>query len=211
MSDVELSLETTVRDLETVTAEIKRLRDAVVDHRNATLGLEAVANSLGELTRQLPSLPREIQSQFSGVSQLVSSLEAALRPAGTLENTIKNLVASNEGLQQQLLSERDVFRSELQAFREDAAALRVLVSELHAKTQSDLAGVHGSVLDRAKSIDLAALAATTQELSQRHMERSEAQERDSEAIKARLAKLTGLARRGFLAILRGQDAPPEPI
>lgn len=209
MNDVEHSLETTVRNLETVTAEIGRLRDAVADHRSAALGLEAVSNSLAELTQQLPSLPREVKSQFSGVSQLVSSLEAALRPAGALESTINSLVASNEGLLQELLSERKAFRSELQAFREDAAALRALVSELHAKTQSDLAGVHNSVLDRAKSVDLAALAATTQELSHRQAERYEAQERETDAIKTRLAKLTGLARRGFLAILRGQDAPPE--
>jgi hypothetical protein len=211
MSVSESSLETMVRDLETVTGEIGRLRDAVANHRDAALGLDAIATSLGNLARQLPNLPREVQNQFSGVSQLVLSLEAALRPAGSLEASINSLVANNEQVLRQLLSDREVLRSELQAFKEEAVSLRALMRELHAETRSDLATVLTSVQERAASSDLAALAATTQELSHRHMDHSAAQERDAEAIRTRLAKLTGLARRGFFAILRGKDAPPEPL
>src|SRR3546814_2464888 len=110
------SPEATVRDLEAVTAWITRLRDAVAEHREAALGLDEIATSLGELARQLPLLPGEIQSQFSGIPALVSSLETALRPTGTLESAIKDLVAANEQLVQQLQADRsEEHTSELQS------------------------------------------------------------------------------------------------
>src|SRR3546814_19547455 len=106
MNGAEFSPEATVRDLEAVTAEITRLRDAVAEHREAALGLDEIATSLGELARQLPLLPGENQSQFSGIPALVSSMETALCPTGTLESALKDLVAATEQLVQTFKAER---------------------------------------------------------------------------------------------------------
>src|SRR3546814_18946131 len=87
MNGAEFSPEATVRDLEAVTAEITRLRDAVAEHREAALGLDEIATSLGELDRQLPLLTGEIQSQSSGIPALVSCLATSWAQTGTLERS----------------------------------------------------------------------------------------------------------------------------
>src|SRR3546814_11382514 len=83
-----------------------------------------------------------------------------------------------------LSTDRAALETKLNAVHADASALRQYVAQLHGETMTKLAG-----------------------LSERHGEYSAAQAESAELIKARLAKLTGLARRGFLAILRGTDAP----
>src|SRR3546814_20924032 len=96
MNGAEFSPEATVRDLEAVTAEITRLRDAVAEHREAALGLDEIATSIGELARKIPLLPGEIQSKSSGITAMVSSLDTALRTHGTLQQATYDLVADND-------------------------------------------------------------------------------------------------------------------
>src|SRR3546814_15655573 len=130
---------------------------------------------------------------------LVSSLETALRPTGTLESAIKDLVAANEQLVQQLQADREAMyarlstdraalETKLNAVHADASALRQYVAQLPGETLTKLAG-----------------------LSARPGEYSAAQAESAELIKARVAHLTVLARRGYLAILRGNDTPPSPF
>ncbi len=188
MNESESSLETAVRELESITGEIARLRDAVSSHRDAALGLESVASSLADLTKELSILPGKVQSQFSGLPQLVSSIEASLQPAGTLEIAINELVDNSKVQLQQLQSEHDSIRSEMQEIQKELASLRSLSTEHHESTVTIL-----------------------RELSRRQSEQFEVQESNTSAIKDRLAKLTGLARRGFIAMLRGKDAPPAPF
>src|SRR3546814_3660438 len=81
-----------------------------------------------------------------------------------------------------LSTDRAALETKLNAVHADASALRQYVAQLHGETMTKLAG-----------------------LSERHGEYSAAQAESAELIKARLAKLTGLARRGFLAILRRSE------
>lgn len=224
MSTADYPFEETVRELESVAGEIARLRDSVKEHRQAATGLESVATALGELTSLLPSLPSEIQAQFSGVPALVSSLEAALRPAGVLEHSLKALSDSNEKLLEKLRLEREETHAMMAVLRDDAAALRDLLHQLDQEAKSRFAGLELRVLERASSVEIAELSAAIgglaesmqmvqvdiRQLSKVHGEYSATHAQESEVIKARLAKLTGLARRGFFAILRGKDAAPDP-
>lgn len=220
MTTTDSSLLAAVRDLESVTTEISLLRDAVAGHRDATSGLDAVASNLGQLAVQLRQLPGEIRSQFSGVSPLVSSLEAALRPAGALETSINSLAAENAQLLEQLRGEREALQTELRGSREDVRQLREAVKELHEQAASRGSAAHASI--SALTASFAAMHADVREVStisvdsarkltellKRHEEQSVVLAKDADAMKIRLAKLTGLARRGFFAILRGKDAPP---
>lgn len=225
MSATEYPLQATVRELESVTSEISRLRDAVEQHREAAIGLESVAVALGKLSSLLPSLPSEIRSQFAGVPALVSSLEDALRPAGALELSLNALVESNVKLLETLRVEREEAHAMMGVVRDDAAALRTLVRQFEDEARSRHEGLNSSVMERATSGEVVALSAVIEvlaesiqavhedvrELAKIHGERSSTQAQDTELIKARLAKLTGLARRGFLAILRGKDAAADPL
>src|SRR3546814_11505144 len=78
---------------------------------------------------------------------LVSSLETALRPTGTLESAIKDLVAANEQLVQQLQADREAMyarlstdraalETKLNAVHADASALRQYVAQLHGETMT---------------------------------------------------------------------------
>lgn len=207
MSDFESSIEQTVRDLGTVTEEISRLRSAVASHREAASGLESIGTALSELTRQLARLPSNVEAQFSGVSQAVANLDVALRPAGALETSVHELVASNERLLGQLSAERESLRSELQGFREDLSRIQAAVQE--RALSSDLATL--ATANAAGFSQLNSMPDDIHQLSVATKEQAAAQARETGAIKARLAKLTGLARRGFFAILRGKDAPPDPL
>src|SRR3546814_9435492 len=108
-----------------------RWRHAVAEPLEAALGLYEIATSLCEVARQLPLLPDEIQSQFSGIPALVSSLETALRPTGTLESAIKDLVAANEQLVQQLQADREAMYARLST---DRAALETKLNAVDRKS-----------------------------------------------------------------------------
>lgn len=188
MSNSEFSIEETVRGLGSVTEEINKLRDVVSKHRDASLGLTSVATTLSELSQQLMQLPSGVKAQFSGVAQLVRDMDASLRPAGALQSSIRELVVSNERLLSEFHAERDLIRSELRSLREESKAAQNSMRELQNQMHEDL-----------------------RQLSILGKEHAATQTRETDAIKARLAKLTGLARRGFFALLRGKDAPSEPL
>lgn len=202
MPSVDTSIETTVHHLESVTAEIKKLRDAVAVHRDAALGLETLTTKLTDLSQQLQRLPAEVKSQFSGVAQLVTQVGDALRPAGTVESAVRELVLGNEKLLAQLQRERELSSGEMRGLREELSSLRVLVSKQNQQTHDSLQQI---------ATQTSASDTHLTQLAQRFDKSSSSQARDTEAIKTRLAKLTGLARRGFFALLRGKDAVAEPL
>ena len=202
MPSVDTSIETTVHQLESVTAEIKKLRDAVAVHRGAALGLETLTTKLTDLSQQLQHLPAEVKSQFSGVSQLVTQVGDALRPAGTVESAVRELVRGNEQLLAQLERERELSSGEMRSLREEVSSLRGMVSKQNQQTQDSLQ----QIVTQVSASDTRLI-----QLGQRFDKSSSSQAHDSEAIKTRLAKLTGLARRGFFALLRGKDAAAEPL
>lgn len=202
MPSVDPSIETTVRHLESVTVEIANLRDAVAGHRNAALGLEAVAATLSSLSQQLQRLPTDVKSEFAGISDLVTQSRDALRPAGTLEGAIRELARGNEQLSADLQREREILNGEMRSFRQEIGGVRALINEQFQQSHADIKNIAEQV-SRSDS-QLAEL--------RKGLDRfSSTQARDAEAIKTRLAKLTGLARRGFFALLRGKDAPADPL
>ena len=225
MNTSDTALETTIRELGSVTSEIGRLRDSVAQHHTAALGLDSVAATLTDLTSLLKQLPTELRNEFSGVSVLINQLEIALRPAGVLESTIGDLVRSNEGLLSQIHAERELLLTEMKGFRIDVGSVRELVQELNGQLRAEIGEVHAATQQRATSSELLAVHGDVRQMSDqvvlcndrlvelgkgfdsyRHTQAS-----DTEAIKTRLAKLTGLAKRGFIALIRGKDAPPEAL
>ena len=114
---------------------------------------------------------------------------------------------------------------EMKGFRMEVGSVRDLVQELNGQLSVDIGEVHASTRQRATATDLVAVHGDVRQISEqldlcdqrivelgngfdshRHMQTG-----DTEIIKARLAKLTGLAKRGFLALIRGKDAPPEAL
>src|SRR3546814_19966624 len=103
---------------------------------------------LGEVARHVPWLRGDIQAQFFGMPAVWGSLETAWRPTGTLESAIKDRVAANEQLVQQLQADREAMyarlstdraalETKLNAVHADASALRQYVAQLHGETMTD--------------------------------------------------------------------------
>lgn len=198
MSNQADSLLSTVRDLEVITKEIAELRDAVASHLQAARSLDMVATSLESLAQQLPKLPGEIESHFSGMSSLVSRADTALKPMGSLESSVRVLLARHEQVSEALGEMHGEIRREIGTLTSDMKAQRESIGSLqaHSKELFKLAE------ECANGIS---------EISRMCKEQFANQSQSNDLIKTRLAKLTGLAKRGFLAILRGKDAPPEPL
>lgn len=234
----ESAISTAVQELETVTTEISRLRDAVAGHRDAAGRLDAVAASLGQLTDQLKLLPGSVLESFSGVSQLVSNLDASLQPAGSLERSIRELALANAQLLQEMREEREMFKAQLLSVQEESGALREAIKEMRSDWVELSESIQYSISTSGQSIqgrlqqasdtlsnavesmhsDLRGVssvadncASTLAVVSGAHKNFADDYAEDVNAIKGRLAKLTGLARRGFFAQLFGKDASPDPL
>ena len=206
-------IESTVRRLELITTEIGGLRDAVASHRNAGLGLDAVARVLGELSTELSRLPSELRSEFSGAADLIERLGAAVQPAGSLENVIRESMRENGEGMSEIRRDRDSINQAMRSYREDLGTLRALVVEQQEQiVRQDVELLEAMREFREEVSDFRNSVVGQLNALEKRIDASAAtQSRDAETIKGKLAKLTGLARRSFFALLRGKDAPPDPL
>lgn len=222
------SMATALNEMHSVIGEIKRLRVAVDDHRKEAIGLQEIGSALSALTEGLARLPADVQQQFSGIQQLSSSLDIALRPAGTVQASLEELTSETSSLLHRVSSIQDHFHSGLQGVRDDMTALKGYVREMQgqvsgnassrevtdvARAISSLTVVMRNMGEDVKRTSLLAedSAKRLARLSQRYNIDSVKQLKDTQEIKSGLAKLTGLARRKLLAMLTGKDAPSEPL
>lgn len=217
-------IESTVRRIEFITTEISGLRDAVASHRNAGLGLDAVARTLGELATELSRLPSDMRSEFSGAANLIDNLGAAVKPAGALETVIRESMRENGEVLAAIRRDRETMDQAMSSFREELASLRGLAIEQQKELVRESGEALAAMARNREALDHAmrefreelsdfrsSVAEQLDALEQRLEASAATQSRDAESIKARLAKLTGLARRSFFALLRGKDAPPDPL
>lgn len=144
------SIEEAVRHLEAVTTEIELLRDSVASHRQATLGLEAIASSLGTLSIGLDRLPAEVLAEFAGVAELVEQLRRAFLPAGALHVSLTDLSHRVDQAASEAKVATAQFREELDTTRTELRDLRSLViegqrdlGETVRAVQSDLTALNG--------------------------------------------------------------------
>ena len=178
------SIEATARDLEIVSREIGGLRDAVARHKDASVGLESAARSISELASGLSRLPSELRGEFSGAAELIRQIDLSLKPAGSLESAVQAI------------------GNEARAQREQIAVITASVERIEdgvSKIFAQMGEHQTAIISMIGDLNTQMKAAESKSM------------RETDAIKARLAKLTGLAKRGFFALLRGKDAPPEPL
>lgn len=202
------SIEESVRHLEAVTAEIKSLRDSVARHRDATLGLEAIATSLSTLSSELERLPGGVRAEFSEVAELVEQLRKAFLPAGSLHVSLNDLSRRVDQAASEVQVATAQFREELSATREELRDLKVVVID----GQETL---RGTVQDIVSGIALSLrqeLSGTREELRDLRSVVIEGQ-RDlretAREVQSNLTALNGLSRRGFWDLLRGKSAEPR--
>jgi len=222
MPPVDASIMTTVRHLESVTTEIEKLRDAVASHKATAEGLDKAGIVLADLSQQLERLPSELKLEFAGVSDLVSRLDEALRPAGSLEREIRELVSGNAQLVARLLNEQAELGARIESNKRDSME----VVAQHQREREAMAGEMRSVREEVKELraHIDEQQTLTREAIQNVMEQSlhsgkrlallygelkrgsSAQASNTESMEAKLGKLLELGRRGFLGRLRKTDA-----
>jgi len=215
-------IETAAQNIISISNELSRLRETIVQHSNAANGLESAAVEISNLATTLRQLPEPLMALFQRGDQFIAKADQSLAPATTLAESLESYSASftqqqealaqliRFGEQHQLrLSEVDQTTSLLPT----SDALHVLGEKISQLSNEILSGLklsneridllqkgiektYAAIVQTFKMVDAAANAAE---------QRAIKQDRQAQETTENLLKLERLAKRSFFAVIFGRD------